>query len=573
MPGSTASLPPFVASPARTIRLRTWQKNALDAFQAGGDPDFLAVATPGAGKTTFALTAARQALAAHPGRRLVVVAPTQHLKGQWAGAAERFGLHLDPAWITGEPLPPQVHGIVVTYQQVAQGAEAVRQVARDGFAVLDEVHHAGDDRAWGDGVRTALEVAAVRLSLSGTPFRSDSLAIPFVKYDAAGEAEPDIEYGYGPALADRTVVRPVHFPRLGGDMEWIGPDGSAQSASFDDALDGRLAAQRLRTALDVGGAWLPDALTRAHAQLMEIRASHTDAGGLVIAMDREHARGIAGIMRRVLGVDAVVATSDDPAAGARIDEFAGGRRPWLVAVRMVSEGVDIPRLRVGVFATTTTTELFFRQAVGRIVRYVPGRTGRQPSYMFMPDDPRLRAHAMGIAEERRHFLKKAGDEDDPRGDAALDEIPAGPEDEQLSLFSAVSATPSGEAAVHKVDETLGLFGSLEDGEPVEDGFELQLAEAPHLGTGGGGAAGGNGGAAADAPGLSPVARRRALRDANSVLVRAIAGATGMTHAQVNGELNRRSGVTRVAEADVQALERRRGEGARWLARIGSRSGT
>jgi len=573
VPGSTASLPPFVASPARTIRLRTWQKNALDAFQAGGDPDFLAVATPGAGKTTFALTAARQALAAHPGRRLVVVAPTQHLKGQWAGAAERFGLHLDPAWITGEPLPPQVHGIVVTYQQVAQGAEAVRQVARDGFAVLDEVHHAGDDRAWGDGVRTALEVAAVRLSLSGTPFRSDSLAIPFVKYDAAGEAEPDIEYGYGPALADRTVVRPVHFPRLGGDMEWIGPDGSAQSASFDDALDGRLAAQRLRTALDVGGAWLPDALTRAHAQLMEIRASHTDAGGLVIAMDREHARGIAGIMRRVLGVDAVVATSDDPAAGARIDEFAGGRRPWLVAVRMVSEGVDIPRLRVGVFATTTTTELFFRQAVGRIVRYVPGRTGRQPSYMFMPDDPRLRAHAMGIAEERRHFLKKAGDEDDPRGDAALDEIPAGPEDEQLSLFSAVSATPSGEAAVHKVDETLGLFGSLEDGEPVEDGFELQLAEAPHLGTGGGGAAGGNGGAAADAPGLSPVARRRALRDANSVLVRAIAGATGMTHAQVNGELNRRSGVTRVAEADVQALERRRGEGARWLARIGSRSGT
>jgi superfamily II DNA or RNA helicase len=573
VPGSTASLPPFVASPARTIRLRTWQKNALDAFQAGGDPDFLAVATPGAGKTTFALTAARQALAAHPGRRLVVVAPTQHLKGQWAGAAERFGLHLDPAWITGEPLPPQVHGIVVTYQQVAQGAEAVRQVARDGFGVLDEVHHAGDDRAWGDGVRTALEVAAVRLSLSGTPFRSDSLAIPFVKYDAAGEAEPDIEYGYGPALADRTVVRPVHFPRLGGDMEWIGPDGSAQSASFDDALDGRLAAQRLRTALDVGGAWLPDALTRAHAQLMEIRASHTDAGGLVIAMDREHARGIAGIMRRVLGVDAVVATSDDPAAGARIDEFAGGRRPWLVAVRMVSEGVDIPRLRVGVFATTTTTELFFRQAVGRIVRYVPGRTGRQPSYMFMPDDPRLRAHAMGIAEERRHFLKKAGDEDDPRGDAALDEIPAGPEDEQLSLFSAVSATPSGEAAVHKVDETLGLFGSLEDDEPVEDGFELQLAEAPHLGTGGGGAAGGNGGAAADAPGLSPVARRRALRDANSVLVRAIAGATGMTHAQVNGELNRRSGVTRVAEADVQALERRRGEGARWLARIGSRSGT
>ena len=551
-----------MTSRPRTIRLRSWQKAALDAFADRDGADFLAVATPGAGKTTFALTAARQDLAAHPGRTLVVVAPTQHLKGQWAAAAERFGLHLDPAWISGEPLPAEVHGIVTTYQQVAQSPREVRVVARGAFGVLDEVHHAGDDRAWGDGVRTALEVAAVRLCLSGTPFRSDSLAIPFVHYDSGGEAEPDVEYGYGPALADRTVVRPVHFPRLGGEMEWIGPDGAAQSASFDDALDGRLAAQRLRTALDVGGAWLPDALARAHAQLLQIRGDHPEAGGLVIAMDREHARDIAGIMKRSLGVDAVVVTSDDPAASGRISAFATGRQPWLLAVRMVSEGVDIPRLRVGVFATTTTTELFFRQAVGRIVRYVPGQAGRQPSFMFMPDDPRLRAHAMGIAEERRHFLKKAGIDDDPLAAAGLDEVPTARDDEQLSLFTAVSATPSGEALVHKVDETLGLFGSLDDDEPADEEFELQLADAPHLESPREG----------DPPGASPVQRRRALRDANAVLVRAIAGATGMTHAQVNGELNRMSGVSRVAEADADALEKRRAAGARWLARVGARSG-
>ena len=565
-----------MAAAPRTIRLRKWQKGALDAFADRDGAEFLAVATPGAGKTTFALAAARQDVAAHPGRRLVVVAPTQHLKGQWAQAAKRFGLHLDPAWISGEPLPAAVHGIVTTYQQMAQSPRQVRELARDAFAVLDEVHHAGDDRAWGDGARTALEVAAVQLCLSGTPFRSDSLAIPFVHYDSGGEAQPHVEYGYGPALADRTVVRPVHFPRLGGEMEWIGPDGSARSASFDDALDGRLAAQRLRTALDVSGAWLPDALARAHATLMQLRADHPDAGGLVIAMDREHARGIAGIMKRVLGVEAVVVTSDDPAASGRIASFASGRQPWLVAVRMVSEGVDIPRLRVGVFATTTTTELFFRQAVGRIVRYVSGQAGRQPSYMFMPDDPRLRAHAMGIAEERRHFLKEA-DEGDPLEGAALDEVPTAREDEQLSLFSAVSATPSGEAQVHKVDETLGLFGSLDDQEPEEQ-FELQLADAPHLevsggavgvatGPHGGAGAGASGGEGAGTAGLGPVARRRALRDANAVLVRALAGATGMTHAQVNGELNRMSGVRRVAEADADALEKRRTAGARWLTRI------
>ena len=544
----------------RTIRLRKWQKNALDVFAAREGDDFLAVATPGAGKTTFALTAARQDLAANPGRSLVVVAPTQHLKGQWAAAAERFGLHLDPAWIAGEPLPAEVHGIVTTYQQVAQSALEVRKIASGAFVVLDEVHHAGDERAWGDGVRSAFEVGAVRLCLSGTPFRSDSLAIPFVYYDAGGEAEPDVEYGYGPALADRGVVRPVHFPRLGGEMEWIGPDGSVQSASFDDALDPRLASQRLRTALDASGEWMPDALTRAHAQLAEVRQTHPEAGGLVIAMDRDHARGIAKLIRDRLGVKAVVVTSDDPTASKRISDFASGRDPWLVAVRMVSEGVDIPRLRVGVFATTTTTELFFRQAVGRIVRWVPGHD-RQPSYMFMPDDPRLRAHAVSIAEERRHFLKKAGDQDGGEGDGLLDETRAVREDEQMSLFSAVSAKPSGEAVVHRADEHLGLFGSLDDDDPQDDGFELQLMEAPHLEV-----------RAPDASGLTPVQRHRVLRDANAVIVRAIAGATGQTHAQVNGELNRMSGVTRVSEASADELERRREKGARWLERIGARAG-
>ena len=544
----------------RTIRLRKWQKNALDAFVARDGDDFLAVATPGAGKTTFALTAARQDLAANPGRSLVVVAPTQHLKGQWAAAAERFGLHLDPAWIAGEPLPAEVHGIVTTYQQVAQSALEVRKIADGAFVVLDEVHHAGDERAWGDGVRNAFEVAAIRLCLSGTPFRSDSLAIPFVYYDAGGEAEPDVEYGYGPALADRGVVRPVHFPRLGGEMEWIGPDGSVQSASFDDALEPRLASQRLRTALDASGEWMPDALTRAHVQLAEVRQTHPEAGGLVISMDRDHARGIAKLIRDRLGVKAVVVTSDDPTASKRISDFAGSRDPWLVAVRMVSEGVDIPRLRVGVFATTTTTELFFRQAVGRIVRWVPGHD-RQPSYMFMPDDPRLRAHAVSIAEERRHFLKKAGEQDDGEGDGLLDDVRAAREDEQMSLFSAVSAKPSGEAQVHRADEHLGLFGSLDDDEPQDDGFELQLMEAPHLEV-----------RAPDASGLTPVQRRRVLRDANAVIVRAIAGATGQTHAQVNGELNRISGVKSVSEASADELERRREKGARWLERIGARAG-
>ncbi|MCC6830268.1 MAG: DEAD/DEAH box helicase family protein [Thermoleophilia bacterium] len=548
---------------ARSIRLRRWQKAALDAFNARETPDFLAVATPGAGKTTFALAAARQRLAQMPGRRLVVVAPTQHLKTQWADAAERLDLHLDTGWTAqDDTLPRDVHGVVTTYQQVATSAAALAPIARDGIVVLDEVHHAGDDRAWGDSVRAAFADAAVRLCLSGTPFRSDTNAIPFVRYDHEAMAEADVEYGYGAALRDGGVVRPVHFPRIDGEMEWMDNDGLLASASFTDRLDQVRSAQRLRTALSVEGEWLPDVLVRAHRQLLTVRRTHPDAGGLVIAMDQEHARGIARILRLRLNVDPVVAVSEDPDAARRIAAFGRGTAPWIVAVRMVSEGVDIPRLRVGVLATTTTTELFFRQAVGRLARWIRG-LGPQPAYMFIPDDPRLRAHAFAIAEQRRHSLRRR--EDDARTDDpdALDEVPQRVRDEeQLSLFAAISSRAVGTEEVHGPDAE-GLFVAEEPDD--DEGLVLELMPAPHLDAPepAGGAPGSD---------LSPRQRRRLLRDANAAAVSEIARLTGGTHAQVNSELNRLVGVQRIGEATLEQLERRREQAHRWLARIsGSRA--
>ena len=180
---------------ARTVTLRPWQKAALERLAASDRPDFLAVATPGAGKTGFALMAARHALATDPARRLLVVVPTAHLKAQWARAAVPFELHLDPQWsATDGALPPDMHGVVMTYQQVAGCATVIRGLAAGSFVVFDEIHHAADDRAWGDAVRTAFEPAGRRLALSGTPFRSDVAAIPFVRYQN-DEAVADYEYG------------------------------------------------------------------------------------------------------------------------------------------------------------------------------------------------------------------------------------------------------------------------------------------------------------------------------------------------------------------------------------------
>ncbi len=543
---------------ARSIRLRRWQRAALEAFGDRRGDDFLAVATPGAGKTTFALAAARQHLGEHPRRRLIVVAPTQHLKAQWADAAEALDLHLEPAWSAADGrLPADVHGMVTTYQQVAASAAALAPLARDAFVVLDEAHHSGEERAWGDGVREAFAGSAVRLSLSGTPFRSDTRAIPFVRYDDDGLAQADVEYGYGDALQDGGVVRPVRFPRTDGEMEWVAADGTYAAASFQDALDPVASSQRLRTALSVEGEWLPDVLARAHERLLDVRRSHPAAGGMVIAIDQDHARGIAMLLRRRIGVDAEVVVSEDAGASDRIAAFARSTRPWIVAVRMLSEGVDIPRLRVGVFATTTTTELFFRQAVGRLVRWTRG-LGPQPSHMFIPDEPRLRAHALAIAEQRRHNLRRDADGRPVEDEDPVEPIePPGAPDDQLSLFAAISAVAVGTAADHAADGAAPALHLVADA--ADEDLFLELAPAPPLavpppepGEG-------------EEEGLRPRERRRRLRDANASLVRHISRITGLSHSQVNAELNRRVGVERIGEATIEQLQRRREQAARWLA--------
>lgn len=535
----------------RSIILRPWQKAALERLAGSRAVDFLAVATPGSGKTTFALTAARAALAGHGASRVVVVVPTAHLKVQWAEAAAALDLHLEPSWSAADGrLPLDFHGVVTTYQQVATSSSALRDLAAGGFVVFDEMHHAADERAWGDALRVAFAGAARRLALSGTPFRSDTSPIPFVTY-VDGEARPDFEYGYADALVDGGVVRPVYFPRLDGHMEWTAPDGTLRSHTFDDPLDAAAANQRLRTALSVDGEWLPHVLSQANRRLQEMRLGSPRAGGLVIALDQDHARGVAELLTHRVGTRAVVATSDDPDASARISAFASSDVPWLVAVRMVSEGVDIPRLRVGVFATATTTELFFRQAVGRLVRWVRGE-GRQPAFLYLPDDARLRARAVRIAEARRHSLR--GDEGRDRVVASDARPPrdAAAGDEQLSLFAPLSATPLGD-----LDEPRAFWEH--DAAPFEPDDTGTIVELPPLP-----------GRPAPAGGGSEQVRerRKRLRDANAEWARLLSRRTKLTHAQVNAELNRLAGVRRVTEATVDQLERRLRAAERWLASTG-----
>lgn len=546
------------------VQLRQWQREAFDKFAASQQKDFLAVATPGAGKTTFALACARWALS-NERRRLVIVAPTTHLKTQWAASAHRMGLHVDPNWSPNDGVAKDVHGIVTTYQQVAtaETAKKLRGLAHDAFVVLDEVHHAGDERAWGDGVRTAFEHAQRRLCLSGTPFRSDTASIPFVRYEetgVGGEAQPDYTYGYADALRDGGVVRPVYFPRFDGLMEWSAPDGSILSANFHDELDRTGASHRLRAALSLEGDWLPAVIDQAHDRLMTIRRTHPDAAGLAIAMDQEHARDIVRLIRHRYRVEAEVVVSDDPDASGKIAAFAASTRPWLVAVRMVSEGVDIPRLRVGVYASTVVTELFFRQAVGRFVRWTKGMAS-QKAYVFLPDDPRLRTHAFQIAEARRHVLTPPADRDDEFTPEQLEaearrELDLMPE--QLSLFSVIGSVATGMTVHAFTEDGLTLFDDEPDvPEPESTELDELAIELPEVPTDAG----------FMLPGSKSIAERKEeLRQLNFDIAKRLVDYTGWAHAKVQAELNRLSGITSVGSATNDQLERRLRHGETWLRR-------
>ncbi|MFP5283656.1 MAG: DEAD/DEAH box helicase, partial [Actinomycetes bacterium] len=263
-PEGSRALPaafPHRATWGTAPRLRAWQAAALERYREQDPEDFLVVATPGAGKTSFALTLAADLLARRQIDRIVIVAPTEHLKTQWAEAAAHLHLAIDPAFgVRQGRAAKDFVGIALTYAGVAANPLAlrIRTEAFKTLVILDEVHHAGDALGWGEAVREAFGPARRRLMLTGTPFRSDANPIPFVRYERDPEgrlrSRADYGYGYARALADG-IVRPVLFLAYSGDMRWRTRAGEEVAARLGEPLTRDLAGQALRTALDPQGSW------------------------------------------------------------------------------------------------------------------------------------------------------------------------------------------------------------------------------------------------------------------------------------------------------------------------------
>jgi len=577
---AASHLPP--AFPGRApwgtaAKLRAWQQRALDQYLHEDLRDFLAVATPGAGKTTFALRVATELLGRGEVQRVTVVAPTEHLKRQWADAAHRVGIGIDPEFKNAHGRHGRdFDGVALTYAQVASrpSLHHARTRAAPTLVILDEVHHGGDALSWGDAVREAFEPARRRLALTGTPFRSDTSAIPFVTYEQDGEgvrrSRADFTYGYGDALRDG-VVRPVIFLAYSGQMRWRTRAGDEVSARLGEPLTQDMTAHAWRTALDPSGEWVPSVLRAADTRLSEVRRSVPDAGGLVIATDHAQARAYATTLRGLTGEPPVVVLSDDAGASARIEAFTHGDQRWMVAVRMVSEGVDVPRLAVGVYATSIATPLFFAQAVGRFVR---ARRRGETASVFLPSVPMLMQHAGQMEVERDHALDRparVGDDLWAPEDAL---VAAANRPEQggsdVLAFEALDAQAEfdrvlfdggefGVAAVVGSDEEqdfLGLPGLLDADQVAHVLRQRQDRQQAARRSRG-----------ASAPDPTPVAVHRevaGLRKELHQLVGAWAKRTGQPHATVHAELRRTCGGPAVPQAGAEQVRTRIDTLRRWF---------
>ncbi|MFZ5871696.1 MAG: DEAD/DEAH box helicase [Actinomycetota bacterium] len=570
---AASQLPP--AYPERAAwgtasKLRAWQAEALDQYLRSTPRDFLAVATPGAGKTTFALRVAAELLERGTVRRVTVVAPTEHLKTQWADAAHRVGIRIDPSFRNSHGSHARdLDGVAVTYAQVAARPllHRARTEAAPTLVILDEIHHAGDALSWGDAVREAFEPARRRLALTGTPFRSDTAAIPFVQYepddDGVRRSRADYTYGYEHALRDG-VVRPVLFLAYSGQMRWRTRAGDEVSARLGEPLTADQTAQAWRTALDPKGQWIPAVLRAADRRLTEVRRHVPDAGGLVIATDQAVARAYAAVLREVTGEPPVVVLSDDTAASSRIEEFAAGEQRWMVAVRMVSEGVDVPRLSVGVYATSASTPLYFAQAIGRFVR---ARRRGETASVFLPSVPALLDLANAMEVERDHALDRPRGEQDgewledglveqaQRAESASGDLTDGTFqalDAQASfdrvLFDGGEFGAYAEVGSDEEQDFLGIPGLLE---PDQVATLLRQRQADHARR--------RGGSRPQQPTVDETAVHRqtkALRKELNSLVAAWSRRSGQPHGVVHAELRRLAGGTDVARASAEQLQAR-----------------
>lgn len=414
--------------PRMTETYRGWQTKAVEIatelLNSKGEDDMSVAAGVGSGKTLFACGVSEVAMAIGRVEQVIVVTINRRCQRQWAKRMRTMGIMLKK--LNGnaglrDGLPPDCIGYITTYAGMGKFPDlhAAFCGAKKTIVIFDEVHHINDDEKsmWGKAARDAFSTAEFRLCLSGTFFSSNGSPIPFARMIPVGDAnnlfeyDPHVNYSYGESVAD-DICRRVIFKPFDGQIEYKREDDEAfRVSTFADEIDPKDTGLRLWAACQTVSErgtlnnMLDEMLFKANRQLMDLRAAgHERAAGLIVCNEKSQARMVKKVMETISGHKVVLVLDDEPGSDDAINTFEHGFSPWMVAVRMVTEGVDIPRLRVGVYLSNVVQKLTFIQFIGRMVRHFKGdeRTAGDPSgegYVFFPGDERLKEIVRTIEDE------------------------------------------------------------------------------------------------------------------------------------------------------------------------------
>lgn len=453
---------------------REWQVAFLNKFSRYTEEAFTASlsnrqafilnAFPGSGKTFAQLTAMAWLYKEQKVDFIIVCVPSDMLRTQFADEARKFGLYLHDK--CNLKIKPAHAGIVLTYQQLNNDA-TIKQLdewcqKQKVFVSADEMHHLGARNSWGDNFEEAFKSSTIRLMTTGTPFRSDGERIPWVRYagdeiDIGGPFGYSFGYGFNHwnqslcALYGRVdgggegpSVRDVVFHPWDGEVEWdftkdgettrychrLSDDIDAIYADDDTVKVQTIKSARRRAAIECGTdrhpngtPYVREQIAAAHKQLMEVRQIHYWAGGLIVCQNRKHADAVAKVVEELTGTVPVVIHGEAGDAKRKLqafkDDTTAQRAPWVIAVKMVTEGVDIKHLRVCVYLTVETAPLFWTQVLGRVIRLEKGPE-EQTAHFFQYDDGidkgsdvRIRKYALEITKELQAVKLKREKDYDP----------------------------------------------------------------------------------------------------------------------------------------------------------------
>lgn len=426
-----------------TSSLRNWQLSCIDTalehFTA--TPHFFCQATPGAGKTRMAAELASRLLEQGKIDLVMCFAPSCQVV---EGFRSTFSAVLD------RRLDGQIGavGTAFTYQAMEHRDDGFWQLLDDYrvLVVFDEIHHcAGHDpllsNAWGQQILHRIQDrAAFTLALSGTPWRSDDRAIALARYSSPeGHLICDYRYGLKEAITDG-VCRSPRIVLLDNQKvkltEELGADSSVRMFPSIAKLLGEspVTYEEVLRHDEV----IDQLLSLGCSKLDELRLIKPDAAGLVVATDIEHAQQIAQALD-ARGEGCRIVTNKTPDAQQVINAFRHSGCRWIVAVGMISEGTDIPRLQVCCYFSRIRTELHYRQVLGRVIRRI-GEPDDQ-AWLFMLAEQTLQGFAERIADDLPDDL------------AVLNEVqmPAPSQGSKPSLIS-VAGNLDG------VDDEIGLGG-------------------------------------------------------------------------------------------------------------------